>query len=426
MKLAPDEQEMLEGKQGKARQKAMELLTKFGDALGAEKFVNTDNVLVNAGLVNYTEAIPEPPIDMDAVASEYYLDSRERVIIDRVRAFTVNHIYAVDADKWELTNSPRKLLAYREAIIAFARRIGIKVSGSCTPYQWGNVPVFGEHCAWVESHAVAYINSVLGARANLEGLESAWSAAVTGKTLYWGRHLDENRFATLVVNVEADPVDVLDWGTMGYWVGAHAGLYTPVFVNVKKSPNMSMLMALSAAGATSGTIDMFHIVGMTPEAPTLERALGSKKAKGTIHYGKKERQEAYARLNSGKDLNVDVVSVGCPHLTLWQLGQIASQLEDKKVHQGTLLLIHTAKALKTIADRSGYTETIEKAGGHLIVDSCPLNIYRPDVDTIATDAVKAAHYLSVLQIPKTIKTWYGSTEDCILAAITGKWKGELK
>ena len=187
---------------------------------------------------------------------------------------------------------------------------------------------------------------------------------------------------------------------------------------------MSMLMALCNAGASSGSIEMFHIVGVTPEARTLEEATGNKKPKMTINYGAEERKKTYEKLNKAQNENVDLVAMGCPHYTLQQLDRVANLLEGKKVHENTLLLINTDKQLKTVADRNGYTDIITKAGGHLLIDSCTLNLYLPGSNVIATDSAKSAHYLPGMR--KYDNTWYGSMEDCIQAAISGKWKGELK
>jgi len=421
MELTRDEQEMLEGKEGLDRQKAMELLIKYGDALGAKRFINTDNVYVDPGAFPYLEVVKGK--DVDDAASKFFLDSSERVVVDRVKAFTIAHVFTIDWGHWRLVGASESLRNSAEQMQIYCRRIGINLTCTCAPYLCGVVPVFGEHCAWVESSAIAYVNAIIGARTNINGLESAFASALTGKTPYWGLHLDENRLATIQVSVDLDLDSIMEHDLLGYYVGGVVGLDIPVYTNVRRTPSVSMLMALSAAGATSGSIGMFHIAGVTPEARTLEEATGNKKPKMTINYGAEERKKAYGKLNKTQSENVNIVDIGCPHYTLQQLGRVARLLEGKKIHENILLLIHTAKQLKTVADRNGYTDIITKAGGHLLIDSCVLNIHLPASNVIATDAAKCAHYLSG-EGYDNIR--YGTMEDCIQAAITSKWKGELK
>jgi predicted aconitase len=425
MRLAQDEQAMLDGREGLARQKAMELLIKYGDALGADKFIDVDNVYILSGLFSYADIFKS--VDADDVASEYFLDSSERVVVDRVKAFTTNHLFTIDLDNdhWRLVKAPKILHDLEVQTQKYCKRIGVNMTGTCTPYQTGNVPVFGEHIVWVESSAIAYANAVIGARTNIEGLESSFASALTGKTPYWGFHLDENRIGNILVEVDnVDLASVMEYEMLAYYVGGLIGLDIPIYTNLRKTPNADMLKGFSAAGASSGSIEMYHVVGVTPEAHTVEEATGRQKPKMTVSYGKEQRRETYEKLNAAKNDNVDIVAIGCPHYSMRQVAAVARLLEGKKVNGNTMLLIYTAKQIATVADRNGYTDVIKKAGGHLLIDSCPLNIYVPTTNVVATDAAKIAHYLPGER--EFDNVWYGSMEDCIQAAITGRWKGELK
>jgi len=424
MKLTRDELEMLDGKQGLPTQKAMELLVKYGDALGAEKFIDVDNVYVLSGLFNHAGIFKS--IDPDDVASEYFLDSSERVVVDRVKAFTTNHLFTIDLDNdhWRLVQAPQILHDLIEQTQKYLKRIGVNMTGTCTPYQTGNAPVFGEHIAWVESSAIAYANAVLGARTNIEGIESAFAAALTCKTPYWGFHLDENRIGNVLVNVEVELDSVMDYDLLGYYVGSVIGSDIPVYANIRKTPNADMLKTFCAAGASSGGIELYHIVGVTPEAHSLEEATGKNKLQRVINYGVAQRKETYQRLNISRDDNVDIVAIGCPHYSIRQVAEVARLLEGKKVHENTMLLVYTAKQIATVAHRNGYTDVIRNAGGHLVVDSCPLMNYHANTSVIATDAAKISHYYPGLRGFNNV--WYGSMADCIQAATSGKWKGEFR
>lgn len=419
---------MLDGKEGLVRQKAMELLVKYGDALGAAEFVDVDNVFILSGLFSYTDVF-KYPIDIDSIASEYFLDSQEKLMVDNVKAFTTNHLFTIDLANGhaDLVKAPKILQDLIAATQHYCKRIGISVTGTCTPYQCGNTPVFGEHVAWVESSAISYANAVLGARTNIEGLESSFSSALTGKTPLWGFHLKENRRGTTLVQVDEKAISldtVMDYELMGCHVGRTIGTEIPIYPCGKHHPNADMLKGLCATGASCGGIEMYHMVGVTPEAHSLEEATGGLSPKQAIQYGTRERRECYERLNnSSKDL-VDVVTIGCPHYSIRQMAQLARLLEGKKVNENTLLLVYTARSIETVAARSGYAEAIEAAGAHIVVDSCPINIYFPTSSVVATDAAKITYYMTGLRGYENV--WYGSMLDCVDAAITGQWRGELR
>src|ERR1019366_10616296 len=155
----------------------------------------------------------------DAVYSELNLDSAEIVEIPRMAVNTCQLITGIDNENWKLQGIPEELARQQKAGEAFFGQRGINMFATCTPYQVGNVPVKGEHWAWMESSAVVYCNSVLGARTNTEGKESTGAAALTGRIPYWGYHLDENRRGTHRVEVGCDVGDIMEWGLLGYWLG---------------------------------------------------------------------------------------------------------------------------------------------------------------------------------------------------------------
>ncbi len=282
----------------------------------------------------------------------------------------------------------------------------------------------GEHCAWTESSAVAFCNSVLGGRTNIEGLHSSFASAVTGRTPFWGMHLDENRLGKVIIDVEIDMELIRDWYLMGYYVGGQVGLDIPIYTHIKRVPDLTRLMGLCAAGIASGSIVKFHIFGITLEAPTFEAACGNGKNLKTLKFGKKERRIAYERLNHSDRDDVDVVVLGCPHATLDRMRAIAGMLEGKKINKNTRLYVTTCHPIKNVADKQGYTEIITKAGGSVWEDSCGLVLVADPSTVFACDSAKMANYLPGETGSKN--TWFGTTEECIQAALTGKWRGELK
>ena len=273
----------------------------------------------------------------------------------------------------------------------------MNILATCTPYQVGNIPVRGEHCAWMESSAVIYANSILGARTNCEGTASAGAASLTGKIPCWGNHRDENRHGTHLIDVRTPVDSFLEWGMLGYFAGGVAGEEHPVVtgdLDHLTRPDLVDLKHFGAAAATSGGVEVYHIPGITPEAPTLEAAFGGAKPPEPAVYGPAQRRAVYETLNSqGTRTDVDFVLLGCPHASVDQVRRAAAALDGRRLRAGTELWLMLPRALKDVADRSGYTAVIERAGGRLLGDSCPaMSKVAPEGTSVfATDSAKQAH-----------------------------------
>jgi len=302
----------------------------------------------------------------------------------------------------------------------------VQILATCTPYQVGNLPMRGEHCAWMESSAVIYANSVLGARTNCEGIASTGAASLTGRIPCWGNHLAENRFGTHLISVAGVSVESFqDWGMLGYFAGSVSGEDRPVITGSLGQPDLTELKHFGAAAATSGGVELYHIPGITPEAVSVEAAFQSQVPDAVV-YGPAERAAVYETLNEiGSSTDVDFVLLGCPHASLEQIRQAAALLDGKRLSSGTELWIMAPRALKVMADRSGYTAVIERAGGRVLADSCPAMSRAAPTGTrvFATDSAKQAHYLPAIL---GIEAWFGTLEECVAAAVTGRWAGGLR
>ncbi|HEX6451178.1 MAG TPA: aconitase X catalytic domain-containing protein [Trebonia sp.] len=422
MKLTDDERRMLDGGDGPAVAAAMDLLVRYGDVLGAERLTDTDNVcganIFNARQRELGGATP------DDVFAQISLDSPGGFEIPAMRAHSCQLIGPMDTIEWRTQGV---LEPARDAIIdseSYSGRHGIHLMNTCTPYQVGNVPARGEHCAWMESSAVIYVNSVLGAMTNVEGRESAAAAMLTGKIPYWGYHLPENRHATIHVEVTVDVTSNRDWGLLGYAVGAIAGEAVPVITGIAEKPNLVKLKHFGAAAATSGGVELYHIPGVTAEAQTLGQALGDREPALSVRYGRAERAAAYARLHTtAADTAVDLVMIGCPHASLDQIRDVCDLLGDRKVAPGTALWVFTPRGIRLLAERSGYGDRLRAAGGVLMSDTCPaIGRFVPDgTRVIVTDSAKQAHYLPAIM---DVQGWFGTTGECVDAAVTGRWEGE--
>ncbi|UJQ94648.1 aconitase X catalytic domain-containing protein [Mariluticola halotolerans] len=424
MQLTDFEKSMLEGDHGRAKARAMDLLVRYGEALGAERLVETNNV---AGAFNASTPSVKAIVDkgMDHVFSELNLDSDEVVEIPHMAANTCQLITGIDNDNWKLQGASEDLINMQRGAEKYLGARGVNMFATCTPYQVGNVPVKGEHCAWMESSAVIYCNSVLGARTNVEGKESTGAAGLTGRIPYWGYHITENRYGSHLVEVDVETDDMMDWGLLGYWLGEQVEENIPVLNGISHQPNLIKLKHFGAAAASSGGVEMYHIPGVTPEAASIEEAFGPKKSLATFRYGRAQRRETYEKIQSATERKVDFIMLGCPHNSIEQMALIAHMLTDKKVHPDVALWVHTPRALKQVADRNGYCDIITAAGGVVMSDTCPAISRRlpPGVRVMATDSAKQAHYLPAIA---KVQGWFGSVNDCIDAAITGQWNGGIQ
>jgi predicted aconitase len=429
MRLTDDEKAMRDGRDGEAVALAMDLLIRYGEALGAERLVDTNNVCgtVSASTPFMRDYAQERG-GMDAVFSEFNLDSGRAVPIPPVKAFSMHLQLGFDPRQGPRMGVGEEVIRFYDKGEAYTARHGIQLANTCTPYQVGNVPTRGEHCAWMESSAVIYCNSVLGARTNAEGRESTGSAMLTGKIPYWGYHLDEHRRGTHRVELDVDIESTFEWGLLGYHIGEIVQERVPVVVGhggrFEKVPNLQRLKHFGAAASSSGGVEMYHLVGVTPEANTVEEAFGGNVPVQTIRFGRAERRATWEKLNStAEDRQVDYVMLGCPHYTLEQIWEAARLLEGRKVHGNCALWIFTPRAIKALADQNGYTQIIEEAGAVLMADSCSAmsRAMPPGTKVVALDSAKHAHYLPAIM---GVQAWFGTTAQCIDAACTGRWGAE--
>ena len=425
--LTDQERAMLDGSDGAAVQKAMELLVRYADALGADRFVETDNVAGVPGsstpwIKQYYAADGG---DYRAVFSRYDLDSDEVVDVPRMNAFSCHLQGGMDPELWAEQGFSAEAHANFASDEAQVAGHGIQVLKTCTPYLAGNVPVMGEHCAWMESSAVVYCNSVVGARTNCEGRESTSAAMLAKRIPDWGFHRDEFRRGQHRVQVDVPVDDIFEWGMLGYYVGIAVQDAIPVLDGHIGPPNLIRHKHFGAAAASSGGVEMYHMVGITPEARSSEQAFGGRPRGETFVYDSTARAETYAALNAlGRSMVVDFVMLGCPHYSIEQIAQAARLIEGRRVSANSALWIFTSRAVKATADASGYTAILSRAGARLMTDTCSSISQAVPAGTrvVAVDSAKQVHYLPAIM---GLEGWYGTTAQCIDAACTGQWRGAL-
>lgn len=295
--------------------------------------------------------------------------------------------------------------------------LGAILSYNCTPYVASNVPNFGEICAFSESSATPYVNSVWGARSNREGANSALCAAITGYVPEYGLLLDENRRGSILVHVEADMKTDFEYHLLGM-MGKKIGEGIPVFTGLPKHIGPEALTNLGAQLNTSGAYGMYHIVGFTPEAPTLESAFGGKKPEREVVITDRDLKDILEEISDAGRRKIDFAMFGCPHFTLEQAKYIADHIEGKKLAVPMYILVSSTTT--EMAARMGISDVLAAAGAELIPDSCP---DQPCWHFLAgkegiTESPKCAYYPRRRGINFVIR----DLDTCIETALTGEVK----
>jgi hypothetical protein len=371
MILTREEEGMLAGDEGRAAQKAMQILVALGKIYDAKRLVRVSSVQVSG--VSYK--------NLGDAGLEFL---NELAADGRARVKTTLNPAGMSLTDWESQGIGSRFAEKQLEVIDAYRKLGLEISCTCTPYLAGNQPLFGQHIAWGESSAVAYANSVIGARTNREGGPSALAASLTGRTPLYGLHLKENRAPTIAVDVSALLKSPEDFSAMGYFVGGMAKDGIPFFRGVRKA-SLEELKALSAALASSGGVAMFHIAGLTPESEQDVRGVE------TVACTSRGLEETKALLNDGG--TPDFVAIGCPHCSLDELAGLARLLRGRKVRRE--FWVCCSREVKRQSDEAGYSKWIERSGAKFATDTCMVvaPVEELGYRVVATNSAKACHYL---------------------------------
>ncbi|MGA3011903.1 MAG: aconitase X catalytic domain-containing protein [Terracidiphilus sp.] len=410
MILTDQEKKMLDGEEGYPSQKAMQILVQLGEIYDADRMIPVSKVHMPGSSVVVAGEAGTRLVEKMAAQGGHF------------RVFTTLNTGAVDMDHWSEIGYSRETYDMQQRLTRAYEKLGGLACHTCTPYFIGSIPRLGEHVAWGESSAIAFVNSVLGARTNREGGPSALAAALTGLAPNYGLHRQENRYGQIHIKVATSLNGAVDYGSLGYWVGRRTESKIPVFTGIPKDVTTDQLKMLSAALASSGSVALFHIVGVTPEAADILTAFGGRQPLDVLTFDRSGLGESEGLLNKHQGQAVSIVVIGCPHASIQEIESIARLLGGKKVHDGMELWITAAQPTKAYAERCGFEGTIRSAGGRIVTDTCP--ILSPmaylakakNLKALATNSAKLAHYAPGQW---GMPTYYGSLEACILTAIDG-------
>ncbi|MGA2893943.1 MAG: aconitase X catalytic domain-containing protein [Xanthobacteraceae bacterium] len=410
MKLTDEEHAMRAGEFGPLRQWAIEHQIKVGNYLGADDFVAVGQAHIMAD----TESLGASGVAwLEHWAA---LPHRER----QVRIPTITDPRGTDfAQAARLKQQPWMLELERRAIAAF-EAFGVLMTNTCINYQTIMPPVRGEHMAYGDTGVVIYSNSVCGARSNFEGGPSALSAGLTGRTPRYGYHLDEARRATLLVELSWTPRELSDWGALGGVVGRLAGDYwqVPALIGIERVPGADEMKHFGAALASFGSVALFHMVGVTPEAMRIDDVIPAGQTLPTHDVGEADLRTLQA--SYAKDIGaVDVVVFSAPQLSLMEMQSLAAMLDGR--HAEIPLLAVTSPQVKPDADRMGLTTRIEAAGGIVLSGMCFYQSYAREMAEangwrgLATNSAKLANILGGYGYRPVLL----SMEQCVAAACAG-------
>ena len=404
MTLNDEQKAMLDGKYGEGAAYAMKIQFALGEAFDAPRMVPITRAHV---------ALSNQAGDLWFAEKMLKAGAKCRIAPTVNPGFCLGHFTgscAHPVDEESAEHMRRTDAAYRG--------LGAVLSYNCTPYIATNVPNFGEICAFSESSATPYVNSVWGARSNRESANSALCAAVTGYVPEYGLLLDENRKGDILVRVEANMKSDYEFHLLGM-MGDKIGEVIPVFTGLPQHISSEALRNLGAQLNTSGAYGMYHIVGCTPEAPTVEAALGGKAPKHEVVITDKDLRDFEAVFSDpSHNGKVDFAMFGCPHFTLEETRYIARQIEGKKLAIPMYILVSSHAA--QMAERMGLTDILTAAGAELIPDSCPdqpcWHYLKGSVGI--TESPKCAYYPRRRGINFMIR----DLDTCIQAALTGEVK----
>jgi predicted aconitase len=407
--LSSKDQEMLRGEHGPAAKMAMSIVVRMAEVAGAKELLD----------------ITGAHIDSTVYIGDAGLEFAERLasLGAKVLVPTTLNVSGLDEHHWQEWAVPSDWArqAYRQ-MIAY-RSMGTIPTWTCAPYQTEMRPSFGQQIAWGESNAIAFANSVLGARTERYPDLFDICCAITVRAPAIGLHLTENRRGQLLFRLVDVPEELQRrddfYPVLGHLIGKGSLDKIPVIEGMRIVPDDDQLKAMCAAAASSGGVAMFHMVGVTPEAPTLEAAFHGMEPAETIEITMDTLRDARHELSHTDGSRLDMVVLGSPHFSLAEFKRLAPLLEGKRKHPGVKFLVTSSRAMTQLARQAGFLEPLAAFGAQLTVDTCILTtpMLPDEIRNLMTNSAKFAYYAPGL-LGKQIA--FGSLQDCVDSAVAGE------
>lgn len=410
MKLALSDRDrgMLAGTDGAAARFAMGLLVRFAEAVGAPRLVDAECAHIDGCLYH-------GQVSLDFV--EHLVSLGGRVAVP-----TTLNVGSVDLIHPELFRGDPGLGSAGARLMRAHEELGCIPSFTCAPYQTMHRPRFAAQIAWAESNAIVFANSVIGARTERYGDFVDLCCAVTGRVPHYGLHLTENRRATVVVEIEDLPPEWSDSGpacvAVGHVIGRRCGDRIAAIAGLPASTTEDDLKALGAVAASAGSVALFHAVGLTPEAPTLEAALQGGRADEVIRLTADDLRDTVRRLSTVPDgTALSAVSLGTPHFSLAEFERLMPLLDGPR--PAVDLYVNTGREVMTAVRARGWEDRLKAAGVTVVLDTCTYvtAIMRDLSGAVMTNSGKMAYYAPG---NLDVEIAFGSLADCVASARAGK------
>ncbi len=409
LQLSPGDQALLSGELGPASRMAMSILVRMAEVVRAREMID----------------ITRAHIDATIYVGDAGLEFAERLATlgGRVAVPSTVNVSGLDEHHWKEWSVPTDWAEKAHRQMVAYQKMGTIPIWTCAPYQTEHAPKLGEQIAWGESNAIAFANSVLGARTERYPDYLDIAAAIAGRVPAVGLHLEENRGGQLVLDLKSIPGAIASrddfYPVLGHFVGKVAAERIPVLAHLEARPSVDQLKALGAAASSSGSVALFHIVGVTPEAPTLEAALRGRSPEDTVEVGLADLKAARRELETATGEELDLVVLGSPHFSFEEMKRLALLLEGRERHPRVTFLVTTSRIMRELAAGAGLLRTLEAFGGRVTVDTCILAtpMLPKTVRRLMTNSGKYAVYSPGLL---GVEVAYGSLEDCVSSAVAGK------
>jgi predicted aconitase len=410
LQLSSTDQARLEGKQGKANQFAMETIVAAANISRAES-------LIDISFAHIDSCFYSGRSHLDFV--HYMLEHGASLAVP---SWTNNGLVSLNDLSIRDPAASTEMDEARQLMEAYLR-LGCKPVWTCAPYQLPGGPGFGDHIVGSESNAVSYYNSVVGARTNKYGDFFDVCAAITGRVPYTDLHRDEGRRARMLVNLEAVPEGIrssdLFYHLLGHLLGRHCSDSVPVVEGLAPTASKDDLKAVSAACCSSGSVPLFHAVGITPEAATLDLACQGGKPDKVVEFDLSDLQQARAELGKDSDSPLQGIALGTPHFSYSEFERLIALLNERSVKPGLVFYLTTSRHVYQQAAQQGWTEQLEAAGVKIITDTC--TYFSPAVNgmrgKVMTNAAKWAYYAPGM-LP--VQVVLGSLSECVESAVAGE------